>query len=189
MLQQTEREALKRFTWMKTFGDELWDRGYSVQQTSDEGYIVTGLTDDANHLEGNLWLIKVPAFENHPPESPVITGETEGKIGVEYDYSFISSDPDIHDLFYYIEWGDGTNSGWIGPYSSGQEITVSHTWDEEDTYTIRAKARDIFEEESDWAYLEVTMPVNQHSYSFPLLQRLLERFPNAFPILRNLLEL
>jgi hypothetical protein len=37
--------------------------------------------------------------------------------------------------------------------------------------------------------LEVTMPVNQHSYSFPLLQRLLERFPNMFPKLHNLLEL
>ena len=37
--------------------------------------------------------------------------------------------------------------------------------------------------------LEVSMPVNQHSYSFPLLQRLLECFPNAFPILRQLLGL
>ena len=87
------------------------------------------------------------------------------------------------------EWQDDTNSSWIGPYPSGQEITVSHTWDEENTYTIRAKAKDTLDVESPWSTLEVTMPVNQHSYSFPLLQRLLERFPNAFPILRQILGL
>ena len=50
-------------------------------------------------------------------------------------------------------------------------------------------AKDTSHARSDWAYLEVTMPVNQQFYLFPLLQRLLERFPNAFPILRHLLDL
>jgi len=123
-----------------------------------------------------------------PPEPPSITGETEGQYGEEYEYTFVSTDPEDQDIRYYIDWGDGTNSGWIGPYNSGQEITESHTWDARDTYTIRAKAKDIFDEESQWGTLEVTMPVNQQFYSFPLLQRLLELFPNMFPILRNLLE-
>jgi len=84
--------------------------------------------------------------------------------------------------------GDGEFTDWIGPYESGEEVIVTHTWDEQDTYTIRAKAKDTLDVESPWSTLEVTMPVNQHSYSFPLLQRLLERFPNMFPILRHLIE-
>jgi len=122
------------------------------------------------------------------PEAPSINGETQGHYGESYDYTFVSNDPENQDIRYYIDWGDGSYKDWIGPYSSGQEITVSHTWDEENTYTIRAKAKDTLDVESPWSTLEVTMPINQQSYSFPLLQRLLERFPNAFPILRYLIE-
>jgi len=66
---------------------------------------------------------------------------------------------------------------------------VSHTWAEEDTYTITAKAQDEYGLESDWGTLEVEMPVNQQVDMHPLLQMILERFPNAFPILRYLLGL
>jgi len=128
-------------------------------------------------------------LNNGPPEVPIITGETQGHYGESYDYTFVSTDRENQDVRYYIEWGDDTFEEWIGPFVSGEEVVLSHTWDEEDTYTIRAKAKDIFDAESQWGTLSVTMPVNQHSYSFPLLQRLLERFPNAFPILRQLLDM
>jgi predicted DNA-binding transcriptional regulator len=29
-------------------------------------------------------------------------------------------------ITYYVDWGDWTNTGWIGPYDSGQEQTVNH---------------------------------------------------------------
>ena len=32
-------------TWAKTYGGSSWDRAYSIQETSDEGYIVAGYTD------------------------------------------------------------------------------------------------------------------------------------------------
>lgn len=90
-------------------------------------------------------------------------------------------------MFYNIEWGDGEYEDWFGPYNSGEEVVVSHTWDEQGEYTIRTRAKDTDNLWGPWGYLEVSMPMNQHSYSFPLLQRLLERFPDAFPILRFLL--
>ncbi|MFW6149157.1 MAG: hypothetical protein ACOC6D_04795, partial [Atribacterota bacterium] len=71
---------------------------------------------------------------------------------------------------------------------SGKVITVNHTWDEKGDYTIRAKAKDTKDLESDWGTLDVTMPKNK-VFNFNLLEWLFERFPNAFPILRHLLGL
>jgi len=45
--------------WTRTYGGTSWDRGYSVQKTSDGGYIITGSTVVAGH--GYVWLIKTNA--------------------------------------------------------------------------------------------------------------------------------
>ena len=124
---------------------------------------------------------------NQPPSTPTITGPAQGKINVETDYNFTATDPDGDNIMYFIEWGDGTNSGWIGPYPSGDIVTKSHTWSTKGTYTIKAKAKDATGAESGWGQLSVTMPF---SYNQPFMQfwmKLLERFPHAFPILRHLL--
>ena len=95
---------------------------------------------------------------NSPPHTPSITGPNHGTQGTDYPYTFVSTDPDEDDMYYYVDWRDGTNSGWMGPYASGDEIIRTHQWAEVGSYTIRAKVRDYFDEESDWATLEVTMP-------------------------------
>jgi len=91
------------------------------------------------------------------PNTPTINGPTNGKIKTTYSYSFCSEHLYGHELYYYINWGDGTNTGWIGPYSSGEEITKSKSWDQ-GSYDIKAKAKDEYGVESDWASLKVTMP-------------------------------
>jgi pimeloyl-ACP methyl ester carboxylesterase len=44
--------------WQKTFGGHNGDFGYSVQQTTDGGYIITGETDSYGVGEGDVYLIK-----------------------------------------------------------------------------------------------------------------------------------
>ena len=88
------------------------------------------------------------------------------------------------DVYFYVDWGDDNFTEWEGPYHSGDEAGITHTWPEEGTYIIRAKAMDELGDESDWATLEIAMPVNQQITTYSLFQRILERFPNAFPILR-----
>ena len=116
---------------------------------------------------------------NSPPGIPDIDGETNGEAGESYEYTFVTTDPDESDIWYYIEWGDDTNTGWIGPYSSGEQITKSHTWSEEDAYIIRCKAKDVYDEESDWGTLEVTMPVNK-AVDSPFFDFIESHFPRLF---------
>ena len=121
------------------------------------------------------------------PNAPLITGSTNGKAGVEYSYSLVSADPQGDDVSYYVEWGDGSNSGWIGPSTSGVEVTETHTWTTQGTYTIQAKAKDTNGLEGDWGTLRVSIPKNKEINS-PLL-RFLENHPHLFPLLRQLLGL
>jgi hypothetical protein len=47
---------------------------------------------------------------------------------------------------------------WDGPYNSGDEVTFNHTWSEKGTYIIKAKAKDIYDYESQWGTLTVIIP-------------------------------
>ena len=95
---------------------------------------------------------------NTNPEAPTITGPDSGRIGKSYEYSFSTIDPDNHTVSYLVDWGDGKNTSWLGPYPSGKPISVEHTWVEKGSYSIRVKAKDKYEAESPWNTLEIQMP-------------------------------
>jgi parallel beta-helix repeat protein len=117
-------------------------------------------------------LMKPWTQQNSPPFKPVIIGPTFGEAGKEYEYIFFSIDLDNDDVYYYIKWGDQTVEEWIGPYASGVEVTIPHTWKEKGTYIISVKAKDTHDAESDWGTLQIWMPKNTH-----LLKKILEHFP------------
>lgn len=125
---------------------------------------------------------------NNPPTDPTITGPPTGKAGTAYNYEFTSTDSNGDKVSYYIEWGDGEITDWTSFQNSGLKYTGSHTWGSQGTYTIKAKARDIYGVESDWREKQVEIPRNKIVANSLFLQ-LLERFSNAFPILRYLLGL
>lgn len=118
------------------------------------------------------------------PDSPTITGLTNGETGETYDYAFVSNDPELDEVYYYIEWGDDQVEEWVGPYESGEEVILSHSWSEQGTYTIRAKSRDVHWAVSDWATLEVSMPKNKAINT--LFFQFLEEFMEHFPVLKYL---
>lgn len=101
------------------------------------------------------------------PGTPVVDGTLNGTIRVEYQYTFVSVDPEEHAVKYLVDWGDGTNSGWIGPYDSGEQVTQSHQWSKKGSYTIKVKARDSYQVESEWGTLVVSMPT-----PVPLMHRM-----------------
>ena len=125
---------------------------------------------------------------DEPPDAPDIVGPAGGSAGTSYTYKFTSTDMDGDKISYYIKWGDGAETDWTAFQASGTFYTESHTWDEQGTYTIEAKAKDTYGAESGWSEYIVTMPRNR-VFNLNLLELLLERFPNAFPIIRHLLGL
>gem|GEM_PF-6736903 len=134
---------------------------------------------------GDIWEFTTKA--NTPPVPPTITGPATGKVKVATTYNFTTTDPEGNTVSYFIDWGDGTNSSWSDPAPSGEIITQSHTWSKKGDYSIKAKAKDSFGNESAWGELSVTMP---YSYNLPGHQfwtRFFERFPYIFPILRHMM--
>ena len=95
---------------------------------------------------------------NSPPNAPIISGPTNVNVGDEYWFTFTAIDPDNNPIQLFVDWNDGT-SGWVGEYASGEQITVEHAWNNEGTYTIKAKVKDVLGEESDFGYLEVKVIV------------------------------
>ena len=125
-----------------------------------------------------------------PPNKPSTPeGATAGAPGHTYYYSTYTIDPNGDDVFYMYDWGDGTTSDWLGPYSHGQGINESHTWSKKGSFNVKVKAKDTFGTESSWSdSLPVKIP-RVGPLNHPLLLRLLEKFPHAFPILRQLVGL
>ena len=76
---------------------------------------------------------------------------------------------------------------WVGPFNSEAIVVITHQWTEKGDYTIKAKAKNIYNVESDWATLTVTMPYSHNNSILQFLESLFQRFPNAFPILRQLI--
>ena len=107
--------------------------------------IGTRSNDSENFFDGKIDELKVIKFpggnEQNPPS---ISGPTEGLPGEEYDYTFITEDPEGDDIWLNIDWDDGTFDKWIGPYESGKEVVVSHKWNSDDRYDIKAECKDIW---------------------------------------------
>jgi hypothetical protein len=128
----------------------------------------------------------IPTYENVAPDDPHVEGTVNGKAGVEYTYSFCTDDPDGDDIYYWIEWGDSCPAvEWIGPFPSGVCMTLSHNWTDQGDYTIQAKAKDSYDAESGWGYLDISMPLNHQAPSW--FFQLLQKYPRIFPILRTLI--
>lgn len=98
------------------------------------------------------------AIETNPPFAPEIDGPRSGKANTEQSYSISAIDPDGDTISYYIDWDDGSESGWIGPYLSGEPIIIDHVWIDQGNYVITVQAKDEHDIVSPVTYLEVSMP-------------------------------
>ena len=90
--------------------------------------------------------------ENLPPHVPRRPcGLTTFKPGQEKSFNVVTSDANDDNLYYIIDWGDGTDSGWKGPYNSGEVCSIEKTYQNNGGYRLKVKAKDEHGLESDWS--------------------------------------
>jgi len=116
-------------------------------------------------------------LEPNAPSAPDINGPNRGNPGIDYNFSFVSNDPDNQRIKYYVDWGDG-NTIETDYHESGEVVTINHTWNARKTYTIKATAEDFSGEQSEESEHKINIPRNKPViFNFNLLSWFLERFP------------
>jgi hypothetical protein len=164
------------YYWTFGDGESSNEQNPTHIYTDDGNYTITlTVTDNTSNSSIDTSWVQVQAT-NDPPEKPIINGVKKGQPHQHYDYTFVSTEPESNPIWYFIDWDDNTTSGWLGPYDSGHKITLTHTWHEEKVFIIKAKTKDIFDAESEWAEFKVNLPRDKSTSSSPFL-RFLERYP------------
>jgi hypothetical protein len=130
---------------------------------------------------------KTYGYINWKPKPPSIKGPDSVEIGINYTYEICSADEDLDPLSYQIHWRQNDQET-IGPYPSGEPVFINHTWSEQGEYTIKVKAIDQHNAESEWSTFAVSMPkVNQPSI-FSFFCHFFEEFVKPFLLFYQMLS-
>lgn len=121
------------------------------------------------------------------PYIETIYGATAPKKNNEYNYMFRAIDPNQDDIYYYIDWGDGTIDEEAGPFESEEDAIVTHVWTEAGEFNINAKAIDENGYESGWLTLNILVFSNK-VVSKPIF-KFLENHPILYKVIRYLLKI
>lgn len=168
------------------------------ERTNDSYHEILEGSDGTEEIIGQTWwyspILHVKVLpENEAPNTPdKPTGPATGKPGTTYNYRTTTMDPEGDQVYYMWDWGDGNISEWIGPFNSGSVGSAQKSYTTKGNYLIKVKAKDVWDAESDWSEpLPITMPKDTaysvRSLFLQLLEHILQRFPNSFPILRQML--
>lgn len=75
-----------------------------------------------------------------------------GYIGISYIFTIHIKDC----VYYQLDWGDGSGSGWVGPFQD-EIVIINHTWSSIGEYILKLKGRDINGYESNWVTFNITI--------------------------------
>jgi subtilisin family serine protease len=118
------------------------------------------------------------------PEKP--TGPTKGKTGVTYMFSTKTNDIEGEQVYYIWDWGDGNFSEWLGPYNSEELIETEYSWEQENNFNIRIKAKDVNGGCSPWSEpLPFSTPKNKGINIMLLFQRFMRQYLILYQILQG----
>jgi hypothetical protein len=107
-------------------------------------------------------------------------GPTDVRTNRRTTYTTTTKDPAGGQVYYLFDWGDGSDSGWLGPFASGAEAEGAHSWSEDGDYQVKVKAKNENDQESAWSEsLSISVPRNRLRDYHPLLEIL-------YAILKNI---
>ena len=124
----------------------------------------------------------ITIIENLPPEKPSIKCSRVGRAGKPFQVTLTTTDPEGHDVYYYISWGDGIKEYWLGPYASGEEATLNHIYNQSGTLTIITKARDASEKTSGQTNFKIFI-IKNRAVTNSVFHNIIENLINQFPLI------
>jgi len=86
---------------------------------------------------------EIIGIPNTPPTPPLLEKSTSGRVNENITLNVKSYDSEGDQVYYLLDWGDGNNSGWLGPYNQGVTTIIKHKWTRAGVYTVKAKAKDV----------------------------------------------
>jgi predicted acyl esterase len=83
------------------------------------------------------------------PKKP--SGQRRIKVDKYHKYTTSTTDPDGDRIYILFDWDDGSSSGWLGPFKSGEKVKAYHNWSVNGSYSIRALAKDVNGTKGEWS--------------------------------------
>ena len=121
------------------------ENGHTIRINISYGGCTGNNSVVVNTSQGPSIICNVTIYGNLPPAiSGQPSGPTNGLIETSYTYNASTTDPNNDNIYYWFNWDDGNDSGWIGPYASGTIATASHTWSSPGIYQVKVKAKDVY---------------------------------------------
>jgi|WetSurMetagenome_2_1015567.scaffolds.fasta_scaffold147517_1 hypothetical protein len=102
-------------------------------------------------------LVLAGCSQNHAPLVPSLLVPAMAQRGDSIRVWVSSYDKDSDSLYFLVEWGDGTESGWVGPVPSATDFRIFHTYADTGVFGVIAKAKDATHETgwSDTSFVDV----------------------------------
>ncbi len=80
---------------------------------------------------------------NRAPDVPARpTGPAYCFKDTTYSFQTVVSDPDGDSMVVRFDWGDSSDSHWMGWFASGDTVASAHVWSDTGTYEVRISAQD-----------------------------------------------
>jgi hypothetical protein len=190
--------------FMKTSTDGGATWGTEEQMNDQAGTVVAEENSVDIHSVGIAWtdnrngdtdiaFYVFPAEFPDKPETP--DGPAQIKTGEEGTYTTSARDPQGDQVYFWFDWGNGENSGWVGPFASEAEGSADYSWPDRGTYEVKVKVKDEHDNEnptwSDPFVVEVPRSRDMSTMLFrDFIRSLLDRLFDIgmFPLLQTLLD-
>lgn len=117
---------------------------YHTSQDTIEHINATYAVKNMRLIIATLAELAGAGLPSNPPDQPVLTGPDLGIVNELCSFSAVTTDPDGDDLYYRFDWGDGHDSGWLGPFTSGGTAIESYAWDAPGSYDVIVVAKDVY---------------------------------------------
>jgi hypothetical protein len=102
----------------------------------------------SNWSSGHLIIIGNP----NPPNTPsILSGPSNGYSDTVYSFVSSTTDPDGDSIAIRFDWDDGDTSDWSHYVPSGDRVTISHSWQNPNTYYLKTQAKDVWGDTSSWS--------------------------------------